>query len=85
MDPTAARKSAKKLATRVALRRLVRAVPLLGAVVALVSIRQRVQEKGTARGVLDVALDVTPFVGRAKAVYEIFEGDLIPPAARAQA
>lgn len=59
-------------------RRLGRAVPVIGAVVALLTLRAAIRRKGLRRGVIDTALDATPVVGTAKAVYEIARGDLIP-------
>lgn len=62
-----------KLATR----KLLKAVPVLGAVFAATLAYRKVQEKGLARGAVDTALDLTPIVGRIKALTEIFTGDLI--------
>ena len=59
-------------------RRLGRAVPVLGAVVALLTVRAAIRRKGFRRGVVDTALDATPVVGTAKAVYEMARGDMIP-------
>ena len=59
-------------------RRLFRSVPLLGAVIAVVSLRAAIRRKGFARGVADTALDATPGVGAAKNLYEIARGDIIP-------
>jgi hypothetical protein len=36
------------------------------------------RKKGVLRGALHVGLDILPVVGTAKAVVEIFTGDLIP-------
>lgn len=59
-------------------RRLGRAVPVLGAVIALVALRRAIRNKGLFRGVADTALDATPGVGAVKNVYEVMRGDLIP-------
>ena len=64
-------------------RRLVRSVPLLGAVVAVFTIRAAIRRKGFAGGVTDTALDATPGVGAAKNLYEIARGDIIPDRATA--
>ena len=59
-------------------RRLFRSVPLLGAVVAVFTLRAAIRRKGFARGVADSALDATPGVGAAKNLYEMARGDIIP-------
>ena len=64
-------------------RRLGRAVPLLGAVIALVAVRKAIRNKGMMRGIADTALDATPGVGLAKNMYEVVRGDLIPDRAGA--
>jgi hypothetical protein len=58
-------------------RRLVRSVPVLGAVVAFFTLRSAVRRKGLVRGVADSALDATPGLGAAKNVYEAVRGDII--------
>ena len=63
--------------TRAAKRRLARAVPVLGVAFAAAHAAQKLRDKGAVRGAIDVALDLTPVVGRAKAIYEFFRGDLI--------
>ncbi|NJK88449.1 MAG: hypothetical protein HC923_03000 [Myxococcales bacterium] len=57
---------------------LVRAVPGLGWVLALMRVRRKIQRKGWSRGGLDAGLDLVPIVGRGKNLIEIFTGDLIP-------
>jgi hypothetical protein len=59
-------------------RRLSRSIPLLGAVVAVFTLRAAIRRKGFARGVADSALDATPGVGAAKNLYEMARGDIIP-------
>ena len=59
-------------------RRLGRAVPVLGAVIALVALRRAIRSKGVFWGVADTALDATPGVGAVKTLYEVARGDLIP-------
>lgn len=68
------------LGSRHARRRLGRALPVLGFAFAAYSVFQRVRTKGVGRGGLDALLDLTPVVGRIKAVYEAFAGDIITPA-----
>lgn len=59
-------------------RKLVRAVPWLGGIVALATLGAAVRRKGVWGGALDTALDFIPFVGGVKNVAEIARGrDLI--------
>ncbi|HJL16111.1 MAG TPA: hypothetical protein RMH99_10655 [Sandaracinaceae bacterium LLY-WYZ-13_1] len=71
---------AKKLASRAAKRKLAKSVPVLGGLFSLLFVAQKIEEKGAKRGSIDAALDFTPVVGRAKALYEIFGDDVVPPA-----
>ena len=59
-------------------RRMIKPVPIVGAVFAIGLAGYVIKKKGLLRGVIDVGLDVTPVVGTAKNVVEIFTGDLIP-------
>jgi len=59
-------------------RRLGRSLPLIGAVIAVFTLRAAIRRKGFARGVADTALDATPVVGAAKTIYEMARGDIIP-------
>jgi hypothetical protein len=61
-------------ATRRVTRKLVRAVPWLGAVVALVTIGGAIRRKGWFGGALDTALDFTPVVGTLKNMAEVGRG-----------
>lgn len=70
---------AKSFAKRIALRKVAKAIPIVGGVVSLFFIAQKIEEKGVKRGAADAALDATPFIGRAKAVYELFADDIVPP------
>ncbi len=66
-------------ATRRVTRRLIRAVPWIGGIVALVAIGRAVRRKGLVGGTLDTMLDFVPFVGGAKNLAEISRGrDFIP-------
>src|ERR1700704_4520752 len=59
-------------------KRIIKPVPVIGAVVAVGLAGYVIKRKGLLRGVLHVGLDVTPVLGTAKSVVEIFTGDLIP-------
>jgi hypothetical protein len=63
-----------QFATRRVTRKLTRAVPWLGAVVALVTIGSVIRRKGWFGGALDTALDFTPVVGTLKNVAEVGRG-----------
>lgn len=69
--------------TRKATRRLIRAVPWLGAVVALATLGGAIKRKGWFGGALDTALDFTPVVGTVKNLAEVGRGrDFIRDRAR---
>ena len=55
-------------------RKLTRAMPWLGAVVALVTVGGAIRRKGFFGGALDTALDFTPFVGTIKNMAEVGRG-----------
>ncbi len=59
-------------------KRLVKPIPVIGTVVAVGLAAHEVRKKGLKNGALHVGLDVLPVVGTAKAIVEIFTGDLIP-------
>jgi hypothetical protein len=60
-------------------RKLIRAVPFLGAAVALATFAASARRKGLVRGTVDTALDFTPFIGTVKNGIEIVRGrDLFP-------
>ncbi len=61
----------KQYATRRATRKLTRAVPWLGAVVALLTVAGTIRRKGLFGGALDTALDFTPVVGTLKNMAEV--------------
>jgi hypothetical protein len=64
-------------------RRLMRSVPLLGAVVALAYLGSAIRRKGFVGGTLDSALDAIPFVGGVKNAAEVVRGrDFIRDRAR---
>src|SRR5262245_39333064 len=55
-------------------RKLIRQMPILGAVVAIATVGAAMRRKGVVNGALDTALDFTPFVGLVKNVFEIGRG-----------
>lgn len=57
--------------------RLARPFPVLGQIAALSYSKETLNEKGAGLGSLDIALDLIPFVGRMKGLFEIFSGDLL--------
>lgn len=56
----------------------VRTVPVIGTVVIVGMAGYEMKKKGVFRGLANVALDATPFVGVAKNVVEMFTGDWFP-------
>jgi hypothetical protein len=69
-----ATKQLRQYAGRKLTRRLTRAVPWLGGVVALVTIGAAIRRKGFFGGTFDTALDMIPFVGGAKNLVEVGRG-----------
>jgi hypothetical protein len=63
-----------QFASRRATRRLIRAIPWLGAAVALVTLGSAIRRKGWVGGALDTALDFTPVVGTMKNMAEVGRG-----------
>ena len=63
-----------QFASRRATRKLTRAIPWLGAVVALLTLGGAIRRKGWVRGALDTALDFTPVVGTVKNMAEVGRG-----------
>jgi hypothetical protein len=72
-------------------KKLLKAIPIIGPVFIVGFAGRDIQKKGVVPGGVHVALDLTPVVGTAKNILEIFTGDLIPdkaaknPAVRNQA
>ena len=58
-------------------KRLIKTVPVAGTALALGLAGPELRRKGLLRGALHVGLDLTPVVGTAKALVEVFTGDLI--------
>ena len=63
-----------QFASRRATRKLTRAIPWLGAVVALLTLGAAIRRKGWVGGALDTALDFTPVVGTMKNMAEVGRG-----------
>lgn len=59
-------------------KRLIKPIPIVGSVFAFGLAGYEIKKKGLLLGVVHVGLDVTPIVGTAKGVLELFTGDLIP-------
>ncbi|HKG46378.1 MAG TPA: hypothetical protein VKB02_06620 [Pyrinomonadaceae bacterium] len=59
-------------------KRLIKPIPIIGSLFAVGLAGYEIRKKGVIPGVIHVGLDVTPVVGTAKNVVEIFTGDLIP-------
>ena len=59
-------------------KRLIKPIPIIGSVFAFGLAGYEIKKKGLIPGAVHVGLDVTPFVGTAKGVVELFTGDLIP-------
>ena len=58
-------------------KRLIKPIPIVGTVFAVGLAGYEIKRKGLLPGVIHVGLDVTPVVGTAKGVLELFTGDLI--------
>jgi hypothetical protein len=56
-------------------RRLSRTFPIVGTAVAVAVAGRAIRRKGWTRGLLDTALDATPFLGAMKAAVESVRGD----------
>jgi hypothetical protein len=59
-------------------KRLIKPIPIVGSLFAVGLAGYEIKRKGLLPGAVHVGLDVTPIVGTAKNVVEIFTGDLIP-------
>ena len=58
--------------------RLLRPIPFVGTAVVLGTAGYALRRKGVVRGAAHIGLDIIPVVGTARAVVELFTGDLIP-------
>ena len=61
-------------AARRVTRKLLRAVPWLGSVLALATLGRTIRRKGLVAGTLDTALDFTPMISTVKNVAEVARG-----------
>jgi hypothetical protein len=69
----------KRYARRKLTKRLIRAVPWVGGVVALATLGETIRDKGLVKGTLNAALDAIPFLGGAKNLAEAVRGrDFLP-------
>jgi hypothetical protein len=59
-------------------KRLVKPIPVVGTLFAAGLAGYEIKKKGLLPGAIHVGLDLTPVVGTAKGIIEIFTGDLIP-------
>jgi hypothetical protein len=64
----------RQFATRRATKKLTRAVPYVGAIVAILTLGTAIRRKGWLGGALDTALDFTPLVGTVKNMCEVGRG-----------
>ncbi len=58
--------------------RAAKAVPFVGAAVAIGLIGYEIKRKGMIKGVVNTALDATPYVGATKNAIELVTGDWLP-------
>jgi hypothetical protein len=61
-----------------AVKRIIKPIPVIGSLAAVSLAGYEVKKKGLLRGAVHVGLDVTPVIGTAKSLVELFTGDLIP-------
>jgi len=59
-------------------KKLLKAIPIIGPVFTVGFAGRDIHTQGLVPGAVHVALDITPMVGTAKNVVEIFTGDWIP-------
>jgi len=59
-------------------KKLLKAIPIIGPVFTVGFAGHDIKRKGLVPGAVHVGLDVTPVVGTAKNILEIFTGDIIP-------
>ncbi|NOT61853.1 MAG: hypothetical protein HOP19_16690 [Acidobacteria bacterium] len=55
-----------------------KALPVVGTAVVIGMTAYEVKKKGLLRGIVNTALDATPVIGTAKNVIEVFTGDWLP-------
>jgi hypothetical protein len=59
-------------------KRLIKPIPIVGSIFVAGLAGYEIKKKGLLPGAVHVGLDMTPIVGTAKGVLELFTGDLIP-------
>jgi len=59
-------------------KKLLKSIPIIGTVFTVGFAGHDIKRKGLVPGAVHVGLDVTPVVGTAKNIVEIFTGDIIP-------
>jgi hypothetical protein len=59
-------------------KRLIKPIPIVGTIVVIGLAGYDIKKKGLLLGGIHVGLDVTPIIGTAKGILELFTGDLIP-------
>lgn len=70
---------AARYGQRRVVKKLLRAVPWLGAVAAIATVGHVMKRKGVFAGAIDSAIDAVPFIGGAKSLAEAVRGrDFIP-------
>ena len=72
--PMSVTSHAARYAQRRLTRKLIRAFPILGAVVAVATVGAAMRRKGVVNGAVDTALDFTPLIGLVKNAVEIVRG-----------
>lgn len=77
MSESLRRKAARAGAWGIA-KRLIKPIPVVGTAFVLGCAGYELRKKGIVRGAAHVGLDLIPVVCTAKAVVELFTGDLIP-------
>lgn len=58
-------------------KRIIKPIPVAGTVLVVGLAGHEIRKKGLLRGAVHVCLDITPLVGMAKGLVELFTGDLI--------
>ena len=78
MDTPKPKKGVVKRGAWEVTKKLLKAIPFVGPIFVVGFAGYDIKKKGLVPGAVHVGLDVTPVVGTAKNVLEIFTGDLIP-------
>jgi hypothetical protein len=80
--PESHKKRIAKKGSLEVVKKILKMIPIIGPVFSVGFAGHDIKKKGLIPGAVHVALDVTPVVGTAKNVVEIFTGDWIPDKAR---